>query len=269
MSADRTPPAPNTSSPSVSGPSATAVAIRSAPRSVRSAAAGRRREDAGRSRRVGREPARQRSGADRRHPRRARPHRQGFKKALRQPRHRRADGDREPVLRPGVPRRRVHRERPRGARLRAAEDDARDGPGRRAGREDLRALGRARRHRDRCLPAAGRRSQAPARGDQLPLRVLDRPEVRLQVRAGSQAERAARRHLHGHDRRTTSGFIPTLDAPRDGRREPRGRARAHGRPELHARGRAGVGSGQAVPHRPQRPGVRAATTRTSASARRT
>ena len=29
------------------------------------------------------------------------------------------------------------------------------------------------------------------------------------------------------------GFIPTLDASRDGRRQPGGRARAHGRPELH------------------------------------
>ena len=39
-----------------------------------------------------------------------------------------------------------------------------------------------------------------------------------------------------------------------------------GRAELPARRRAGVGSGQAVPHRPERSGARAATTRTSASA---
>ena len=37
--------------------------------------------------------------------------------------------------------------------------------------------------------------------DQLPVRVLDRPEVRLQVRARGEAERAARRHLHGDDGR--------------------------------------------------------------------
>ena len=34
-----------------------------------------------------------------------------FKQALRRPRHRRADGDGEPVLRPGLPRRRLHRQR--------------------------------------------------------------------------------------------------------------------------------------------------------------
>ena len=65
------------------------------------AAAGRRREAAGRGRRVGRQPARQRPRADRRHARRARSHRQGVQAGLRRPRHRRADGDGEPVLRSG------------------------------------------------------------------------------------------------------------------------------------------------------------------------
>ena len=45
---------------------------------------------------------------------------------------------------PGLQGRRVHGERPARARLRPAEDDGRDRPGRRAGRADLRLLGRAR-----------------------------------------------------------------------------------------------------------------------------
>ncbi len=44
--------------------------------------------------------------------------------------------------------------------------------------------------------------------------------------------------------------------PRDGGGQPRGRARAHVGPQLHARGRPGLGRGQALPHRPQRPGLR-------------
>ena len=65
------------------------------------------------------------------------------------------------------------------------------------------------------------------------------------------------------------GLIPTLAHPGDGRRQPGSGARADGRTQLRARRRAGLGSGQAVPHRPERPGCPAATTRTSGSARRT
>ena len=71
----------NTSSRSVSGPSATAAAIRSATPSATPLAADRRGQDARRGRRVGRQPSRQRSRADRRHALRARPHRQGFQEA--------------------------------------------------------------------------------------------------------------------------------------------------------------------------------------------
>ena len=83
------------------------------------------------------------------------------------------------------------------------------------------------------------------------VRVLDRQEVRLPLRARGQAERAARRHLHGDDRRL-SRVHPDARPSGDGRREPRGRARDDGRPELPPRGRPGVGSRQAVPHRPER-----------------
>ncbi len=51
-----------------------------------------------------------------------------------------------------------------------------------------------------------------------------RPEVRLPVRVRSQAERAARRHLHGDDRQL-SRPDPDARASGDGGREPRSRAR--------------------------------------------
>ena len=179
-------------------------------------------------------------------------------------RHRRADGHRQPVLRPGVSRRRLHRERPARARVCAGEDEAGDGPRRGAGRRHLRALGRTRRHRDRRVPPARRGDQAAAGSGERALRVFDRSPVRLQVRARGQAERAARRHLHGDDRRL-SRIHPDARSSRDGRREPGSRARTDGRAELPPRGGAGVGSRQAVSHRSERPGARAGTTRTSVS----
>ena len=59
---------------------------------------------------------------------------------------------------------------------------------------------------------------------------------------------------------TTGNYLgshPDAGAPRAGRRQSGGRARDDGRAELPARGGAGVGGGQAVPHRPERPGDRA------------
>ena len=95
---------------------------------------------------MGRQPARQRPGADRRH---ARPSATGSSRSSRRPA--RAHGIVVPMATvnlfydPVVPRRRLHGQRPAGARLRGAEDAARHGPRRRARREDLRAVGRARR----------------------------------------------------------------------------------------------------------------------------
>ena len=63
---------------------------------------------------------------------------------------------------------------PKVRALRGAEDHGRDGSRRRARREDLRAVGRPRRHRDRRLPPRRRGGQAPARGDRLAVRVLAR-----------------------------------------------------------------------------------------------
>jgi xylose isomerase len=51
------------------------------------------------------------------------------------------------------------------------------------------------------------------------------------------------------------GFIPTLDHPEMVGVNPEGRARAHGRAQLPARRRTGLGSGEAGAHRSQRPGA--------------
>ena len=92
------------------------------------------RAPARRARRLRRQLARQRSRADRRHARRARSDRARLQERARGDRHEGADGDDEPVHRSGVQGRRLHVARPARPRLRAAEDDARDGSGRRARR---------------------------------------------------------------------------------------------------------------------------------------
>ena len=56
-----------------------------------------------------------------------------------------------------------------GARLCRAENHARDGSGRGAGREDLRAVGRTRGDGNRRLPPSGRSREALARSGQLSL----------------------------------------------------------------------------------------------------
>ena len=60
-----------------------------------------------------------------------------------------ADGDHQPVLAPGLPRRRLHQQRPRRTPLRAPQDPRPDRPGRRAGRQGLRGVGRPRGRRVR------------------------------------------------------------------------------------------------------------------------
>ena len=89
------------------------------------------------------------------------------------------------------------------------------------------------------------------RRDQLPLRVLDRAGLRLQVRARAEAERAARRHLPADDRPRARVHLHARPSGH-GRPQSRGRARHDGRSRLHARRRAGARGGQAVSHRPQR-----------------
>ncbi len=130
------------------------------------ALAGRARRAARRGRRLRRQLPRQRPRADRRDARTsATRSSRDFKKALEATGPGRADGDDQPVQRPGLQGRRLHRERPARARLRDPEDDARDRPRRRARREDLRLLGRPRGRRDRRDQGPARGAQAVPRGD--------------------------------------------------------------------------------------------------------
>ena len=100
-----------------------------------------------------------------------------------------------------------------------------------------------------------RRARALPRGDRPPRRLLRRAGLRPALRARAEAQRAARRHLPA-DGRPRAALHLDAAAPRDGRRQPRGRARDHGRPLVPARRRAGAVGGQALPHRPQRAGRR-------------
>ncbi len=200
---------------------------------------------------MGRQPARQRPRAHRRDSRSARRHRRVVQASLCRCRHRRADGHGEPLQRCHLQGRRLHGQRPAGAGVRRAEDPVGDGSGRRTRREDLRAVGRTRGHRNRRVPPAGRSRQAPATRHRLPVRLQPVARLRLPARPRSEAQRAAWRHLHGHD-----GQLPRADphagASRDGGRQPRGRSRDDGGSQLHARRRPGVGRRQALPHRSER-----------------
>ena len=159
---------------------------------------------------------------DRRHARRARSHRQGVQGGLQRPRHRRADGDRQPVLRSGVPRRRVHRQRSARARAYALQKTMRAMDlGAELGATDLRALGRTRGHRDRCVPAAGRGGQAAARGGQLPVRVLDRPAGTDYKFALEAKPNEPRGDIYMADDRRVSRVHPDARSSGDGRRESR------------------------------------------------
>ena len=91
------------------------------------------------------------------------------------------------------------------------------------GAQDLRVLGRTRGRRGGRGEGPGRGDQAIPRGDQLPVRVRARSAVRPAVRARSQAQRAARRHLlpdhgvlsrlHRHARRTRRWSASTPRSP--------------------------------------------------------
>ena len=82
-------------------------------------------------------------------------------------------------------------------------------------------------------------------------RVRHRQGVRHPVRDRAEAERAARRHPAA-DRRARHRVHQRRSSGPNCRRQPRGRARADGRAQLHRRHRAGAVPRQAVPHRPER-----------------
>ena len=94
----------------------------------------------------------------------------------------------------------VHQQRPRRAPLRAAQGDAQHRPGRRAGRQDLRAVGRPRGRRVRRGQGRAGRARPLPRGPGHAGPVRHRPRLRPAVRDRAQAERAARRHPAADDR---------------------------------------------------------------------
>ena len=191
-----------------------------------------------RGRRLGRQPPRQRPGADRRHAGRARPDRQGLQGArCKQHRPGRADGDDQPVLRPGLQGRRVHRQRrracaPTRCRRRCARWTWAPSWARRStcSGADARA--------PRPTPAGGRtkRSSGSAR----------RSTISASTRStGSTATSFALEAKPNEPRgdiymATTGAYLglhPHARPPGDGRRQPGSRARDDGRAELPARGR--------------------------------
>ena len=128
-----------------------------------------------------------------------------FKAALRGDRPARRHGDDEPVRPARVQGRRVHVERPPRAPRRDRQGDARDRPGRRARRRDVRLLGRPRGHRDGRREGPARRARPLPRGGRRAVRVRRRPGLRHALRDRAEAERAARRHLPA-DRRARAAL---------------------------------------------------------------
>ena len=163
--------------------------------------------------RVRRQLPRQRPDPHRRHAHEADQIVRDFSKALEGQRPRRADGDDEPVQRPGLQGRRVHQQQRRRPRLRDPEDDAGDGPRRGVRREDLRLLGRPRGRRDRRHQEPGRGDQALPRGDQLPVRVHARPEVTATSSRSKPSPTSRAATCTSRRPARTSRFIPTLDHP--------------------------------------------------------
>ena len=212
---------------------------------------GRDRRETRRARGLRRVAARQRSGARARERGRARPDRRPLRGALERDRARRRDGDDEPLHAAGLQGRRLHRERSARAPARAAEDDGRDGPRRRARRADLRLLGRAR----------GSGGQA-AKGAQDALEryrealnflceyaLAQGYDMRFALEPKPNEPRGdAWLPTVGH----ALHMISTLDRPeRWSASTPRSRTR-HGGALLQRRGRAGAVGGQALPRRPER-----------------
>ena len=190
-----------------------------------------------RGRRLGRQPARQRPRPDRRHARRARPHRRRLQGAP-APQHglvvpmATVNLFYDPVFRDGAftandPRVRAYAVQ---KTLRAMDLGAELGA-----KTFVLWGGREGTETDACRRPDEAVKRLREAVNYL-VRVLDRQEVRLPLRARGEAERAARRHLHGDDRRL-SRVHQHAGPSGAGRREPGGRARNDGRVELPPCGR--------------------------------
>ena len=151
-----------------------------------------------------------------------------FKKSAEGQRPGRADGDDQSVFRSGLQGWRVHQQQRQDSRLCDSEDDARDGPGRRVRREDLRLLGRPRGVESDATKNPVEAIKRFREAINFLCEYQHQPEIRLQVCVRGQAERAARAYLFcGHG--FVSGADPDAGSSRDVRRESGSRPRAHGR----------------------------------------
>ncbi len=203
--------------------------------------------------RVGRQPARQRPRPDRRERPRARPDRVGLPQGARRDRPRRADGDDEPVPRPGLPRRRVHGQRPAGARAtRCRRRCARSTSASSSAPRPTSSGAGARAWRP--TPRRTRSPRSSGTADAMNFLCAYVKDQGYDLRFALESKpNEPRGDIYLSDHRRDARVHRDARALGDGRREPGGRARAHGGAELHAPRRAGLVDGQAVPHRPERP----------------
>ena len=206
----------------------------------------------GGDRRLGRELPRQRSGADRRRRGRARSHRPRLQEGARRHRHGRADGDDEPLHRSGVQGRRVHIARPARPRY--------------AMQKTMRAMDLGVELGAKTYVFWGGREGAEVDAAKDPIDAIKRfreaidflceyaRDQRYDFRFALEAKpNEPRGDIYFPTTAAYLGVHPDARPSGDGRRQPGGRARAHGRPQLLPCRRAGARGGQAVPHRSERP----------------
>ena len=133
------------------------------------------------------------------------------------------DGDHQPLLRSVFKEGAFTSNDARVRALRAAEDDALDGPRRRARRQTYVFWGgREGLETNACKIAAATRSSASARRSTSSASTSIDQQIRPQVRPRGQAQRAARRHFPAHFG-PHAGVHLHARSPRDGGAEPRGR----------------------------------------------
>ena len=125
-------------------------------------------------------------------------------------------------------------QRSAGARLRHAEDHAGDGPGRRAGRRGSTSSGAAAKA-SRPTPPRTRSTPSSASARRINFLceyVLDQGyDLKFALEAKPNEPRG---DIYFATTGAHAGVHPHPRSPRDGRRQPRGGPRAHGRAELHA-----------------------------------
>ena len=165
---------------------------------------------------------------------------------------RRADGHHQPVLPPGLPRRRLHQQRPRRAPLRAPQGGRQHRPRGVARGRGLRRLGRTRRRRvgsEQGRPGRARPLRRGVQRARAPTSLEQGYDIRFAIEPKPNEPRG---DILLPDRRQRARLHQRAGPPRAGRGQPRGRARGDGRAQLLPQPRPGAVARQALPRRPQR-----------------